>query len=161
GLAVYAALLAGVEPHPGVLIVTRLKAQADEIAETINALAGRTGEALAYHTDVDVEPKVLQKYPTLIVTHKAYELGLDAINRGEEHTSNWKYLHAWSLTGRQLVVIDEALDIVEEAQIDLARVKVARAIIPFDVAARFPKQVEALAFVEDILTRIGQVAKER
>jgi hypothetical protein len=159
GLAVYCSLLPEVE-HPGVLVVTRLKVQADEIAATINKLTGRD-EALAYHGDNRVPVETFKQYPVLIITHRAYEIGLDAVNRGQENVSNCSAYHAWSLEGRKLVIIDEALDIVEEARVDLDRVKMVRAVIPESIAERYPDQMSALAFVEDLLRQMAAVAKAR
>jgi hypothetical protein len=159
GLAVYCSLLPEIE-HPGVLIVTRLKIQADEIAATINRLTGRT-DALAYHGDAVVPVATFQQYPVLVITHRAYEIGLDKVNQGHEITSNWQHYHHWSLTGRRLVVIDEALDIVEEAQVDLERVKLVRALIPEPIAQQYPHQMKTLAVVEDVLRQMARVVTER
>jgi len=159
GLAVYCSLLPRVE-HPGVLIVVRLIRQADEIAETINRLTGRD-EAVAYHGDNRVPVDTLSNYPVVVITHRAYEIGLDAVNQGREDASNWKHYLRWSLEGRKLVVIDEALDMIEEAQIDLERVKVVRAIIPEAVASRYPGPMAALTKLEEVLTDMARVARER
>jgi hypothetical protein len=114
GLAVFCSLLPEVE-HPGVLVVVRLKVQADELAQTVNTLTGQE-DALAYHTDHKVPLSKLATYPVLVITHRAYEIGLDAVNKGQQDASNWSHFHTWGLTGRRLLVIDEALDILEEAQ---------------------------------------------
>jgi hypothetical protein len=65
GLAVYCSLLDAAD-HPGVLIVTRLKTQADGIAADINAMAGKPGTALAYHGDNRVPVTELPLSPVLI-----------------------------------------------------------------------------------------------
>jgi hypothetical protein len=160
GLAVYCSLLPETTAHPGALIVTRLKIQADELATTINRLTGRD-DALAYHGDNLVPVATFQRYPVLVITHRAYEIGLDKVNQGEELTSNWGNYHQWQLSGRALVVIDEALDIVEEAQVDLERVKLVRALVPEPIAEKYPTQMRTLAMVEDLLRQMAQVSKER
>lgn len=159
GLAVYCSLLPEVD-HPGVLIVVRLKIQADEIAQTINRLTGRQ-DALAYHGDNKVPVDTFKEFPVLVITHRAYEIGMDKVNQGLADTSNWTHYHAWSLDGRKLVVIDEALDIVEEAQVDLERVKLVRAVIPESITQKYPNQMGALGFVEDVLRGIARIAQER
>jgi hypothetical protein len=159
GLAVYCSMLPA-EDHPGVLIVTRLKAQADEIAATINRLTG-PDTALAYHGDNRVAVEELPLAPVLVITHRAYEIGMDAINQGRADASNWSRYHEWNGGQRKLTVIDEALDVIEEAQIDLNRVRFIRAVIPFDIAERFPEQMAAITFVEDLLTKMARIAKDR
>ncbi len=160
GLAVYCSLLPRAD-HPGVLIVTRLKAQADEVAETINRLASGDPIAFAYHGDSKCPVETLVTFPVLVITHRAYEVGLDAINRDQLNRSNWSHFHRWNDETRKLVVIDEALDIIEEAQVDLNKVRFIRAVIPFEVAERFPTQLKAIAALEDILSQMARVAKAR
>jgi hypothetical protein len=84
---------------------------------------------------------------------------VDAINRDQPHASNWSRYHEWNGGRRKLVVIDEALDIIEEAQIDLSQVKVTRAVIPFETAEQFPDQMQAMATLEDLLTKMARMAK--
>ena len=120
GVAVYSAMLPD-ENHPGVLIVTRLITQADNIAATVNELAGRT-IARAFHSKNKDDAGKLSDWPVLVITHRAYEDGLDAVNQGQPNTSNWNRYHDWRDASRKLIVIDEALDIIQEAQIDLGKV---------------------------------------
>ena len=160
GLGVFCSMLPA-EDHPGVLIVTRLKTQADDMAKLINDLTGNPGTALAYHGDNRVPVEQLATAAVLVITHRAYEIGLDAINRGQPNASNWCRYHEWQGGKRKLVVIDEALDIIEEAQIDLNRVKVTRAVIPFEVAEKFPAQMQAIQTLEELLVTIARMAKEQ
>lgn len=184
GLAVYCSLLSrntlmkpntGIEeldegisalPHPGVLIVTRLIEQANEVANTINQLTGKM-VAVAAHSDNRVPASELKTYPVVVITHAAYENGLDAVNRtaGDQGAAraalSWETYHAWGDSVRKLTVIDEALDIIQEAQIDLNKVRRLRAVIPFEVAEAFPRQMEAIACVEHMLSEMSRVAKER
>jgi hypothetical protein len=160
GMAVYCSMLPATN-HPGVLIVTRLKAQADEIAATINTLAGNETTAIAFHGDATVSIESLSQSPVVIITHRAYEIGLDAINRGVTTAPKWERYHAWRDGQRKLVVIDEALDIIEEAQIDLERVRFILGVIPFEIAERFPAQIKAMETLRDILVQIARVAKQR
>ena len=55
----------------GVLIVTRLIAQADELAQEINALTGRS-VAVAHHSDKPATAEEMFASDILIVTHQAY-----------------------------------------------------------------------------------------
>lgn len=57
------------------------------------------------------------------------------------------------------MVIDEALDIVAEARVDLERVKMVRAVIPESIAERYPEQMNGLAIVENLLRQMATVAK--
>ena len=158
GLAVYCAMLPE-HDHPGVLIVTRLKAQADELAETINTIAG-SSVALAYHSGSRASIRSLPFFPVLVITHKAYENGLDAINIGQPDRSNWSSFMAWDSAGRRLVVIDEALDIIEEAQVTVDQVRLLKAILPLDIAELVPDQMELIDVVERLLLRMAQAAKQ-
>jgi hypothetical protein len=160
GLAVYCSMLPA-QDHPGVLIVTRLKAQADEIAATIDDLTGKPGTALAYHGDNRVPAEQLALAPVLVITHRAYEIGMDAINRGQPDASNWSRYHDWNGGQRKLVAIDEALDIIEEAQIDLNKVRFMRALVPFEVTEQYPAQMTAIGFVEDLLVKMARMANQR
>src|SRR5262245_42080078 len=144
GLETYCSMLP-LADHPGVLIVTRMKTQADIIAENINKLTAARGinetVALAFHGDVKLPVSTLCFSPVLVVTHTAYQNGMDAVNQGREDASNWKNFHTWGSTGRKLVVIDEALDIIEEAQVDLEKVRALKAVIPFEIEEQFPEQM--------------------
>ncbi|WP_321447657.1 DEAD/DEAH box helicase [uncultured Cohaesibacter sp.] len=121
GLAVYCSCLSE-EDHLGVLIVVRLKEQANDTADTINKLAGKT-IALARHTDTSVTQEELEQSPVVIITHKAYENGLDAVARGEPEQSAWSQYHTFRDGQRQLVVIDEALDLLQESKVSLDQVR--------------------------------------
>ena len=154
GVAVYCSMLPSVD-HPGVLIVTRMKVQADELAATVNRLAG-ADVALAYHSDNRVPAETLADYPVLVITHKAYEIGLDAVNRGQPQASSWSAYHRWALTGRRLIVIDEALEIVEEAQVDAEALELLLGSLPLSLKDAHPEQVKALARVRDVLLAMHQ-----
>jgi hypothetical protein len=71
----------GIRDHERAEIVTHLKAQADEIAETTNKLAGRK-ITIAYYGDNRVPVLTLSTFPVLVITHRAYEIGLP--------TATWK-----------------------------------------------------------------------
>src|SRR5262249_25286779 len=163
GLETYCSMLSLMD-HPGVLIVTRMKSQADTIAENINKLAVANGinetVALAYHGDVKLPVSTLCFSPVLIVTHAAYEIGMDAVNHGREDASNWHNFHTWGSTGRKLVVIDEALDIIEEAQVDLEKVRALKAVIPFEIEMQFPEQMAVIRTIEETLMKMAWMSKQ-
>src|SRR5712671_1846374 len=60
----------GVTPV-GIMIVTRLKAQADEVVSGINAYVGRQ-VAIADHTDHRATPEQLDGSDIVVITHAAY-----------------------------------------------------------------------------------------
>ncbi len=73
----YAALLpAGV----GMMLVTRLKAGADDLAASINAR--RAGmSAIAHHSDAKVAPEVMRQFPVAVITHAAFERAVERNRR--------------------------------------------------------------------------------
>jgi hypothetical protein len=132
------------EPHPGVLIISRLKKQADEIAADINKMAG-VDVAVAFHGDNKLPLDTLKTRSVLVITHAAYEHGLEAIAREKaEHLAKWKHLHEWGLNGRKLIVIDEALDLIREERASLNNLRHLRAVIPDDMMLRHRDAVKAL-----------------
>ncbi len=111
GTIVYASLLAGIDPTPGMLIVTRLIADADVIASEINCLAGRE-VAVASHSKAGVAVKTLSSFPVVVITHSAYTDALERTGAGFERT--WGlFANLGSGERRRLIVIDEAIDIIE------------------------------------------------
>ena len=158
GLCVYCAMLPEAE-HPGVLIVTRMKAQADEIAETINALTGRA-DAVAYHTDNKLPGEELADYPVLIITHAAFQLSMDSIAQQRGHASAWDFYFNWSIHGRKLIVIDEALDLVDECCVTADAVEWALGNIPRDIKTEFPREVDAAKEVIKLIDLAAALAAE-
>ena len=123
GTIVFCSMLSRINKdlHPGALIVTRLKTDADQIAEKINELSGNKDEAFPYHSDTKNKLKItdLEKYPVLVITHRAYELALDLLGQDGSIQQTWPLFYDWKNNNRRLVVIDEALDIVEHSQASL------------------------------------------
>ena len=157
GLALYCSMIPESQ-HPGCLIVTRLITEANLLVKTINELAGRTC-AVAYHSKNRLPVETLRDSPVLVITHRAYELGMDQVNRGFADHGNWGQFHAWADHGRKLIVIDEALDIVEESQINLDEVSNALGVIPHTIRQQFPEQIEALTGVANVLRLIADRPK--
>jgi hypothetical protein len=76
----------------GILIVTRRIDQADEIAATINVLAGRV-VAVAHHSQSRATPEQLQASDVLIITHQAYVNASHSL-KGQRDAS-WERLLSW------------------------------------------------------------------
>lgn len=153
GTAVYCSMLSKLpkEAQPGVLIVTRLKTDADEMAACINNLSGRN-VAVAFHTDAkDVGIQGLHAWEVLVITHKAYELALDKLGAYGQIQQTWGFFHQYrEADSRQLVVIDESLDIVEESQGNLEGLRHTLGCIPQALREKhsYPiKGIEALITV--------------
>ena len=120
GTVVYCALLSKLAPkgiHPGVLIVTRLKKDADLMAEQINDLGREYGHlnvedvvALAHHSDSQTDLADLKNYPVVVITHRAYEIALDYLGQDGTIQQTWPLFHEWNGSTRKLVIVDECLD---------------------------------------------------
>ena len=139
--------------HPGALIVTRLKTDADQIAEKINELSGNMNEAFAYHSDTKDKLRItdLENYPVLVITHRAYELALDLLGQDGNIQQTWPFFYNWKNTNRRLVVIDEALDIVEHSQAALEGLRQTEATLSQSIRTRFTLEVQCLNEVIEIL----------
>jgi hypothetical protein len=141
---------------PGVLIVTRLKAEADALVESINGLAGDKKVAVTTHSDHKIAAGLLRTYPVLVVTHEAFRLSLDAINRGDNERSNWNAFmaHPTPNSRRKLVVVDEALDIVEEGQVTATDIRTLEAVIPPLVRSQHPDEIASMELVREVMETI-------
>lgn len=142
------------EEHPGVLIVTRLKDECDQLAREINSFGDRE-TAIAFHSDTkDIGITELWLHPVLVITHKAYEMALDILNKGESsRLDRWSFFHDYLTKGRKrkLVVIDECLDIVEENRVTLDSLNAAKGEITSELRRQFPKETEAVDEVIELL----------
>ena len=129
GTIVYFSLLSQlpIKQRPGGLIITRRIADADDIAAEINRLSriynpALTGNfATAYHSEnkTTVSIEDLSTFPVLVITHRAYELALERLGSEATIPRTWKYFYQYGETDtRKLVVIDEAIDLVEHFQLD-------------------------------------------
>lgn len=155
-LSVYASMLPR-DDHPGMLVVVRMITQANDLANTINELAGEPVAAASHH-ECKLDAGERAKVPVLIITHAALKLAWDATSKGKPDA--WYSLMAWRDGDRKLVVIDEALDIVEHAQVKLEDVQKARGFIPLEISTRYPTQCEALAEVEDVLRKVALLSQK-
>ncbi len=106
------------EGHPGVLIVVRTVAQAEEYAVDINTWA-EAPVAFAYHSGLRPRPDLdtLCRYPVVVICHRNYELALD--NLLVEEPERYEGLMQFGTEQRGLVIVDEALDQVYVASVSL------------------------------------------
>jgi hypothetical protein len=155
GTIVYCSMLSRLnrENHPGVLIVTRRIDDANQIAEQINKLSGKTDEAVAYHSDNKISLDTLSSFPVLVICHRAYEQAMDAMTEeGSKIQHTWPHFYSWqNWTGRKLVVIDEALDIVEHSQAGLDGLRLTLGAIPKVVREKHPDAIKAIEEAIDLL----------
>ncbi|WP_038965410.1 hypothetical protein [Bradyrhizobium diazoefficiens] len=149
GAVVYAGLQAelnagvvdGVKPV-GVMIVTRLKAQADEVVSQINSYVGRE-VALADHTDHRATPEQLADSDIVVITHEAYTRAKETLSG--VNADRWHRLTNWRGGRRLLTIVDEALaNVVKHSQVKLDELSRVIGHITHDMRLAFPAQVEAL-----------------
>lgn len=139
GLELYCAMMAKSQPHPGILLVTELIDSADTLKEGINKLANQD-TAFAFHSKNSKDFLQCQKFPVLIVTHAAFKKMLKA----EGTSTDRQYLIRWRDGDRKLIVIDEALDVVENLTVTLEDLMLARAVLPNPVSNTCKKEAIAL-----------------
>jgi len=126
GAKVYAALqaeqnaaTAGLKKPVGILIVTRLIAQADEMVNAINALAGRE-VAVADHSEHRAAHEQLDASDVLVITHQAYVNATQTLTSSRD--DKWRKVTNWKGGRRLLTIIDEALcNVIEESQVKVGR----------------------------------------
>lgn len=150
GLSVYCSMLP-LDDHPGVLIVTRRKQQAEEIAADINAMAGRDDIATTDHSDNRSQADCLPMWPVLVVTHRAYEMALENLDTGNAISNGIERLLSFGFLDRGLVVIDEALDIIDDAMVDLAEIRLLKTCLGTVGAASRTSEWETLCAIERVL----------
>ena len=98
GLAVYCSMLPRGYGAPGVLIVTRLKDEAEVLVNDINRLAGEE-IAERHNSSYRVPAGIMRNKEVLVITHEAFRIGLDQVNKGDITSSNWEILHDLSPAG--------------------------------------------------------------
>lgn len=160
GTAVYCGLLSRMLPeaeHPGVLIVTRLIADADLVAHEVNTQAGRE-VAAAFHSGSERKLEDMQHFSVLVITHRAYELALDRLGKNGSIQQTWPFFHNGPNGTRKLVVIDEALDIVEQSQGELEGLRQTLAAIPHSVLDKFPDATAAIKAMIELMERMKTIS---
>lgn len=149
GLAKYCSMLS-LENHIGVLVVVRMKNDADELAKTINKMSNKQ-IAISCHSENIVEPEKMAATPVLIITHSAFEQALEISNK-------WEKITAWSGCKRKLTVIDEALNIVKNTQIQLDDLRIIRGHIPLQFVQKYSKEI---AILDTVIEKITACASDK
>lgn len=135
----------------GVLLVTRLIKQADDLAAQVNAMAG-ADVAVAHHSMSGTDADHIGRFDVLVVTHQAF------VNAAEDLASTaWSRLVQWKEGHRLLTIVDEALaNVVEENKVTLENLQFLLGCVPFDVAQAHPDQVKLVEALKDTLVRQAQ-----
>jgi hypothetical protein len=152
----YCSLLPSDARHPGVLVVVRTIDQAEDYAQEINAWSEQR-LAFAYHSDLPARARrdlaALVAFPVLVICHRAYEVGLDALAVNESYPK-FRRLHEFRASGalrlgrRRLVIVDEALDQVHESRVQREVLKQMLARIPRAIER---EHLEALDVIESVI----------
>ncbi len=153
GLMVYAAMLAmqnqTAENPVGLLVVTRLIDQANELCIGINQMANFEC-AIAKHSEENASVSDIQQHDVLIVTHASYVRALDGLCHND--ASRWTKLIEWKHGKRGLTIVDEALtNIIDEYQVKAEDIRQVLSFITPDLRLQYPSQVETLESVSRTL----------
>jgi hypothetical protein len=131
----------GIRPV-GIMIVTRLKAQADEVVSDINAYVGRQ-VAVADHTDHRATSEQLHTSDIVVITHEAYTRANKTLSGVK--TERWKRLTHWRGGKRLLTIVDEALaNVVEHSKVKLDDLTFLIGLIPHELRVEHAAAVQAL-----------------
>ena len=107
-----------INEHPGALVVTKFKCEADKIARAINTSAGAT-IAIAAHTNSKVKSSDMAASAVLVITHKGYA---NALREAEDadFPIRLDLYHRHHQSTRRWLIVDEAFDWVDayEAEMD-------------------------------------------
>lgn len=149
GTCVYAAMQANLNRDTeatlkpiGILIVTRLKAEADKLRDKINERAGRTVAAVN-HSDRRATTEELHQSDVLIVTHQAFINAKRGLKK--ERGELWDQFVSWRGGRRLLTIIDEALaNVVDESHATTENLAFVIGHIPVSLRLALPKEVAVL-----------------
>lgn len=140
---------AGALKPVGMLIVTRLKEDADTIRDTINALACR-GAAVVHHSGSYASPEQLYESDVIVITHQAF-INAKRDTKGLDWRS-WDRLVSWRGGERLLTIIDEALaNVVDESSATTENLAFVISLIPHEFRSALPQQVAVLEQVHQVL----------
>jgi hypothetical protein len=148
-----ATVAGGVRPV-GIMIVTRLKAQVDEVVSAINEYVGRQ-VAIADHTDHRATPEQLYESDIVVITHEAYTRAKKTLSGVK--AERWTKLVNWRGGKRLLTIVDEALaNVVEHSQVKLDDLTFLIGLIPHEMRLAYTPEVEALEVLrENMLWHAG------
>ena len=139
----------------GVLIVTRLIAQADELAQEINELTGRA-VAVAHHSDKPASAEEMFASDILIVTHQAY---VYSVRHSGAHKNALRFV-SWRGGTRLLTVIDEALgNVVENNKVTMVNLAQVISYVTPEMRREHPEQLKVLEELHGIL--VSRASPER
>lgn len=156
GACVFAAMQASANAQGalrpiGILIVVRLKLQADEVAAGINDLAGRV-VATAHHSDKPATTQELLDSDILIITHQAYVNAVEHL--GSHKDAAWSRFITWRGGKRLLTIIDEALaNAVEDTRVTEADLAQVLAYVTPEMRLEFPEQLKVLDELQFVLLK--------
>ncbi|WP_038035422.1 hypothetical protein [Thioalkalivibrio sp. ALE30] len=155
GLALYAAMHSD-QSQFAMLVVVRLIDQAEEMSAQINKLAG-CAIARCRHTDNVLTAEEMADTQILVVTHKAYEMSLEKFKLGDEERFSTFIAYNHNFSGqRDLVAIDESLNIVRMYQCTLEDLSFSLGVIPQHIRydAQYAAELDALEGLERDLKAI-------
>jgi hypothetical protein len=135
----------------GVLIVTRLIADADKVAHKINALAGRE-VAVAHHSENKLSASVMAAHDVLVITHQAF---MNAAQAFAAHVPDrWNDLFVWNRGARSLIIVDEALaNTVDHNAVTSDDLEVALRAVPHHLREQVPLAIKVLETLKVFLDR--------
>lgn len=158
GLALYSAMHKD-QPQVAILIVVRLVNQANDMAALINELAGQE-IARTRHSKSPLSAADMAETQVLVITHRAYELSLDSYTRGDEESFDNLMTYDFCFGGkRQLVVIDESLDIVRQYQVELDSLARLLGNIPHELRTD-PEHKAALKYLDSLLETLESISDD-
>ena len=133
----------------GILIVTRLKAGADNLRDTINELAGRA-VAVVHHSDSHATAEELRQSDVLIVTHQAFINAKRSLK--EQRGAPWERLVSWRGGHRLLTIVDEALaNVVDESHATTENLAFVIGHIPISIRMALREQVAVLEQLHQVI----------
>lgn len=124
GLIHFAAMLWNEPKHPYILIVSRQIKECDRVANSINeeaiklfGMPNDTSYATSFHSQSDIKLDRLKHYKVIVVTHEFFYQNhtKDSFLKNEKFS---KIFNINEFKTRELVVIDESIDLIIEKKID-------------------------------------------
>ncbi|MEL6447366.1 MAG: hypothetical protein AAFQ62_05390 [Pseudomonadota bacterium] len=153
GLKVYAAAKAAdTMDAPGILIVVRMTAQADEFVADIREMAGDKYAAVAAHSAQDTAQKVsadeLRDYSTLVITHAAFS------GSPRRNAELWDQYMSYGSGRRKLVVIDEAIQVLDISRVHSTALAKLEGNVPPYARERWPEGWKAIQKMAELTRTI-------
>jgi len=107
--------------HPGALVVTRFRKDADKIAQDINDIA-KANIAVAMHAEATINVTEPAFVPVLVTTHAAYRAALQELADGQIDRKLGR-LHKFGLSYREWLIVDEAFDWTDSHSVGLGNIR--------------------------------------